>query len=276
MRIGLMKLRKLTGNSKTKNTGFTLIELLVVISIIALLLAILMPALNKVKEQARRVICSSNQGQIGLSLLMYAMDNKDVLPLHEWPQPYQLNNITYYTTDYILDTGGDKKTFYCVSSKDIGYDKPEAWRYAEYFLGELDTPEPTSTSDRKAYYRLAGYFWLFHSFNQNGSIPSVGRSTSNDRMPPGGSDPTKQWAIKTIGKTPFNTELVSDQVISDGPWVESNFAGWDRNALGITEYSNHMKGDSAEGGNILFVDGHVDWRDLDEMEARTSGPWQWW
>ena len=55
--------------------GFTLIELLVVISIIALLLAILMPALGRVKKQAKVVVCSSNLHQYGVALGTYAADN---------------------------------------------------------------------------------------------------------------------------------------------------------------------------------------------------------
>lgn len=55
--------------------GFTLIELLVVISIIALLLAILMPALGKVKEKARSVVCRSSLKQWGLIVNLYATDN---------------------------------------------------------------------------------------------------------------------------------------------------------------------------------------------------------
>lgn len=59
---------------KTKK-AFTLIELLVVISIIALLLAILMPALGKVKEKARAVVCKSNMHQWGIIFQLYVVDN---------------------------------------------------------------------------------------------------------------------------------------------------------------------------------------------------------
>jgi prepilin-type N-terminal cleavage/methylation domain-containing protein/prepilin-type processing-associated H-X9-DG protein len=57
--------------------GFTLIELLVVISIIALLLSILMPALSRVKDQARAVVCSSNLKQWGLIFGLYLNENND-------------------------------------------------------------------------------------------------------------------------------------------------------------------------------------------------------
>ena len=58
-----------------KKTAFTLIELLVVISIIALLLAILMPALQKIKERARLVVCQTNHKNLILGWKLYANDN---------------------------------------------------------------------------------------------------------------------------------------------------------------------------------------------------------
>jgi len=61
---------------RRKSQGFTLIELLVVISIIALLMSMLMPALSRVKDQAKAVVCMSNLKQWAVAYWMYTEDNK--------------------------------------------------------------------------------------------------------------------------------------------------------------------------------------------------------
>ena len=59
--------------------GFTLIELLVVVSIIAVLVAILLPALGEARNQAHRVVCKAQLHQVGIGIVMYASDNNDKL-----------------------------------------------------------------------------------------------------------------------------------------------------------------------------------------------------
>jgi prepilin-type N-terminal cleavage/methylation domain-containing protein len=66
-----------------KRKGFTLIELLVVIAIIAILAAILLPALARARESARRAACINNMKQHGLSLYMYAQDASEYIPATE-------------------------------------------------------------------------------------------------------------------------------------------------------------------------------------------------
>ena len=66
---------------RRQNAAFTLVELLVVIGIIALLIAILLPALQKARQQANVTACLSNLRQIGIAVDLYAVQNKQIMPL---------------------------------------------------------------------------------------------------------------------------------------------------------------------------------------------------
>ncbi len=85
--------------------AFTLIELLVVISIIALLMSILMPSLNKVKKLARQTICGSNLKQWGIAVLSYSADNGNLLASRSIPG----SNGRYPTTGWVYDRWDNRK-----------------------------------------------------------------------------------------------------------------------------------------------------------------------
>ncbi len=67
--------------------GFTLIELLVVVAIIALLISILLPALNNAREQGRRAVCSAQLRSLAQAFITYAAENRDSVPMHQGSDP---------------------------------------------------------------------------------------------------------------------------------------------------------------------------------------------
>ena len=112
------------GRKMNPKRGFTLIELLVVIAIIAILAALLLPALSQAKDKGRRTTCISNLRQVNLAIRLYAEDFSDALPVLPNPNPYPNGIGAYYkqlVKGYLGLTGPPHQTRKSLSVNRIGF-----------------------------------------------------------------------------------------------------------------------------------------------------------
>ena len=270
-------LHKGCGVVTDRERGFTLIELLVVIAIIALLMGILLPALNAVREQSRRVVCGQNEKNTALGLFLYAHDYDGKLPANEVDR--WLFDVSYWTTDIILATGAfDRHIFYCPSWRQR--DNIIFWRYGEDLAAgtpeSYPVPEPQDDATRRNMHRIMGYFWLI----------DIVRGRSNPPMSPDNRHTEWVKSVASTQRAPATVELITDVTASDGPdrsqsdFTKATGGCWSR--WQVYDRTNHIKAASKPtGGNILFVDGHVQWRHFKDMEHRWfwqqyGNPCFWW
>ncbi|MGZ8899146.1 MAG: type II secretion system protein [Limisphaerales bacterium] len=210
--------------------AFTLIELLVVIAIIAILAGMLLPALSKAKEKARKTSCFNNLKQMGLAMIMYSDEYDGSLPRGNDPLWWQVFNPYLGGNRAVRDQYGRIKVYTCMSYPDkrqlVCY-VVNAWNFA--------TPRDMVGSELQGTHKIsraqAPSETVYLADNENGSW----RPVFTTKTVIGGNNLNDVWSPAHL---PYRT--------TNSP----SLSGERRIAA-----KRHEK-----GPNLLYFDGHADWK----------------
>ncbi len=253
-------------NRQKHHRGFTLIELLVVISIIALLIAILLPALAKARELANRAVCSVNVRSLIQSMIIYAQDNSQMFPAAYG----NTSNITSYnnnpdlvstSSSYLTPTAAAQSIFQASS----GVASPLASMWLLALNGQMTVKsficpsDPYATTPSQLYNASSQYMTNFGMVNNSVSTSGVGGGESYSIDFPwtyGTATIGGWWMNNTTSDLPLAADMApandpAGGTLARNPLLALNNSNGDY----IFNSGNH----AGDGQNVGFGDDHVVW-----------------